>query len=152
MAGITYRDGGTNRTIRAVTYQDGATKRTIRNVWYGDGVTKRQVFAAYTPIGGVTATPSSVTQTDSLVEPAPSTKTVTSSPDVITWSGGNAASVSWSLVSGDTMTVSGTSSATFSATVSKNSSKNAIYRATVSDGTSSGTVDVTVTLEYTTTA
>lgn len=50
MAGITYRDGGTNRAISAVTYQDGATKRTIKAIWYGDGATKRQVFSSYTPM------------------------------------------------------------------------------------------------------
>lgn len=150
MSGISYGDGGTRRDLSALYYQDGATRRAITEVWYGDGATKRQVFAAYVPISGVTASSSSPSGTQNVVEPptGPATMTVSTGAVYITWSGGSGATVSWSKVSGDTMTVSGTSSASFSATVSKNGSKSAVYRATVSDGISSGTVDVTVTLFY----
>lgn len=61
MAGITYRDGGTNRSISAVTYQDGATKRTIKAIWYGDGATKRQVFSASAPMNVTVANVSGAT-------------------------------------------------------------------------------------------
>lgn len=107
------------------------------------------VWSAYTPISGVTATPSSATKLDTLAEPAPSSKSVTAGPVTITWSGGNpGASVSWSKVSGTTMAFTNAATTTFVATVPKGSTVTATYRATVSDGTSNAHVDVNVSLTY----
>ena len=48
---MTYRDGGTSRTITAVSYRDGGTTRTITEVYIGDGGTNRLVFAAVNLLG-----------------------------------------------------------------------------------------------------
>jgi hypothetical protein len=52
MAGISYGDGGTTRTISKVYYGDGGTVRTIQKVFYGDGGTTRLVYQAYIPMSG----------------------------------------------------------------------------------------------------
>lgn len=133
---------GTAAAATGMRLSNGADVNTL---WAAKGTA-----SYYTPINSVAASRSNPTGTQNVVEPptGPATMTVSTGAVSITWNGGSGATVSWSKVSGDTMTVSGTSSASFSATVSKNGSKSAVYRATVSDGTSSGTVDVTVTLFY----
>lgn len=141
MAGITYRDGGSNRSISAVTYQDGATKRTIKAIWYGDGATKRQVFGSYTPITSVTISgnpnagwPTSVSLTGS--------------------SNGSSTSktYSWTKLSGSAnVNITGSTTAA-AVTIADNSANGsftqhaATFRCTVSDGTSSAYADVVVTI------
>lgn len=155
MSGISYGDGSTKRTIQSVFYQDGATKRTIKAAWIGDGGTKRQVYTSYVNINAVTATPSSSNGTVVASPPAPPSSTVNapnSGSIAITWAGGNpGATVSWSKVSGDTMSIT-TVDAThyrFFATVPLGGLLSATYRATVSDGVSSSSVNVPITLSYT---
>ncbi|GAA0696429.1 hypothetical protein ISN75_06890 [Dyella marensis] len=59
MAGITYGDSGTNRSISKVFYGDSGTNRQISKVYYGDGGTNRLVYSAYVPVGG-SASPTTI--------------------------------------------------------------------------------------------
>jgi hypothetical protein len=51
MAGITYGDAGTNRSIKSITYGDAGTNRVVKAIWYGDAGTNRLVFAAINLLG-----------------------------------------------------------------------------------------------------
>ena len=144
MAGISYGDGATKRTIAAIFYGDGATKRTIQKAWIGDGGTNRLVYSAYSPITTV-----SISGTTSIAVPPSggANTTLTAS------SNGSATSKSyaWSKISG--MTNIAISGSTTSASVIIASSRandqftsdSAVFRCTVSDGNSSAYADVTVT-------
>lgn len=59
MAGITYGDNGTNRSISKFFYGDNGTNRTIQYIYYGDNGTNRLVYQAYTAVGG-SASPTSI--------------------------------------------------------------------------------------------
>lgn len=146
------KSGGSNVAPSIVKRRSGSGWANVQTIKRRSGGTWVTVWAAYTPISGVTITPSSASGTTVRAEPAPATAAVNSVGVTVAWSGGNpGATVTWAQVSGDTLpTVPPGASGYFGAVVNKNGTKSAVYRATVSDGVSSSYKDCPVSLQYVT--
>lgn len=143
MAGITYQDGASKRSIASVYYQDGASKRTIQNVYYQDGANRRLVYTAYTPM---TVSAGNVSGTSDNTEPSATTSTATA-----TVTGGNSPKTySWTRVSGATFTINSpvSQSTTFTQTGHPGvGTYTGTYHCTVTDDTASvSSNNITVTI------
>jgi hypothetical protein len=141
MSGITYGDGGSNRSIASIYYGDGGTTRVIQKVYYGDNGTNRLVYSAYTPMVVSAPDVSGDSWPGAGVQFGSSTSSVT---------GGTAPfTILWTFVSGSTFGLSSPTTANCGFIRSGNppqgTSATGTYRVTYTDATSATAFkDITV--------